>query len=454
LALLPNLVGEAHAQSRTIRLAANQSSARVSVDVGKSENVRTDQTFTELVVGDPEVADVVPLTDHSLSILGKKVGTTRVSVYAEGKKLVGVFDVEVSLDTSQLSGEITRQFPHARIRVSSANGRILLSGTAPDGPTVERAVTISKQFGQEVINSITVMQPQQVMLEVRFIEVARTAGRELGISWDSSVAGKDGAFRFGTANLLSNNPPFATIIGFLFQNGVAPDVVIQALEQKGMARRLAEPNLVALSGDTASFLAGGEFPFPVSSTLGQITIEFKRFGVGLAFTPTVLSGGLINMKIEPEVSQIDPNHTLTLNNITIPSLIVRRANTTIELRDGQSFAVAGLLQNNTQTTQSQLPWIGDVPVLGALFRSSQYQKEETDLAIIVTPHIVRPMRPGDAVRVPSDTTKPGNDIDFFLMGKAEVNVNEARETAAPGVPVPLHGHILDMPKGVVYVVVR
>ena len=221
-----------------------------------------------------------------------------------------------------------------------------------------------------------------------------------------------------------------------------------------MARRLAEPNLVALSGDTASFLAGGEFPFPVAAQLGAITVEWKRFGVGLAFTPTVLSNGLINLKIEPEVSQLDPTNTITVGTTVLPSLIVRRANTTIELRDGQSFAIAGLLQNISNTQQQQLPWIGDVPVLGALFRSAAYQKSETDLVIVVTPHIVRPLAPADPIHTPLDNTLPGNDVDFFLMGQAEVSPSLAR-LAVGALNRPYVGHIIDLPKnGGVYVSAR
>src|SRR5439155_15649220 len=225
------------------------------------------------------------------------------------------------------------------------------------------------------------------------------------IQWN--VVGQNINATIGTASLLSGSTPFGSVMANLLRSGTKVDAVIQALEERDIARRLAEPNLVALSGDTASFLAGGEFPFPVSSSLGQVSIEFKRFGVGLAFTPTVLSDGVINLKIEPEVSQLDPTNVIQVAGTTIPSLIVRRANTTVELRDGQSFAIGGLLQNNLESQQKQLPWIGSVPVLGALFRSALYQKKETDLVIIVTPHIVQPMRPGDVVRVPPTTRCPG-----------------------------------------------
>ncbi|MCC7346230.1 MAG: type II and III secretion system protein family protein, partial [Variibacter sp.] len=297
--------------------------------------------------------------------------------------------------------------------------------------------------GPDVINSVRVTQSQQVMLEVRFVEAMRSAARELGVNY--KVDSTNVAANIGTAGLLSGGSPFGTVVGTLLGNGVKADMLIRGLEERGLARRLAEPNLVALSGDTASFLAGGEFPFPVQSNLGQVTVEFKRFGVGLAFTPTVLDNGVIHLKIEPEVSQLDPTNSVQVGGVRIPSLMVRRANTSIELRDGQSFAIAGLLQSSSSADQQQLPWISDVPVLGTLFRSASYQKNETDLAIIVTPRLVRPVRPGDTLRTPLDNTAPANDVDFFLMGRSEVKT-KGRAGSGPGAPR-LSGHILDLNQG-------
>jgi pilus assembly protein CpaC len=471
---------------RTIQIGTVKRTATVSVFIGKSEDVRTDTSFVEITVGDPEVADVNPLTDRSLSILGKKNGTTRVSIYAEGKKLIGVFDVEVVYDTSLLNTEIQRRFPGAHFRVSAVNGRIMLSGTAPDGPTVDKAVTIARQFGPDVINMVNVLQPQQVMLEVRFVEATRQAGRDLGVQWN--VFGQHNLANIGNrtptpqlpvtntggglfsqpgvkvggpnitpsgvsispidvAGVLSGTAPFGVIVSKLIGKGFETDAIINALEQKGVARALAEPNLVALSGDTASFLAGGEYPIPVPGSFGSITVDYKRYGVGLAFTPTVLTGGLINMKIEPEVSQLDFSHMVTIGGLSIPPLIVRRASTTVELRDGQSFVIGGLLQSSNQNAIDQLPWIGDVPVLGALFRSASYQRQETDLAIVVTPRLVRPARPGDVIKTPLDASLPVNDVDLFLMGKTEITPAMAK--LAAGLPSnDLAGHVLDLPKHV------
>lgn len=461
--LLP--VGAAQAQKLVSISGANRS-AVVNVAIGKSADVRTDMSFTDVTVGDPEVADVNVLTDKSLSILGRKAGTTRVTAYGEAKKLIGMFDVEVSYDTSVLAAEITRRFSHAGIRVSTANGKILLTGTAPDAVTLDQALSVAKQFGPDVINSVSVDSPQQVMLEVRFVEASRQASRELGVQWN--VFGSSSTTNIGSrkpagslplpaptpgslsvgevaAGVLSGSAPFGVTVARMINKGITADVFINALEEKGLARSLAEPNLTALSGDTASFLAGGEYPIPVAGSLGSVTVDYKRYGVGLAFTPTVLRDGLINLKIEPEVSQFDPSHTVSVGNgISVPALIVRRANTTVELRDGQSFVIGGLLQNVSSTAQEQLPWLGDVPILGALFSSKSYQKNETDLAIIVTPRLVRPARPGDMVKTPLDKTLPANDVDFFLMGKPEIQREAAR--LASGATQPMIGHILDMQK--------
>ena len=489
------VAGDAYAQDRIIQISGNNHTAMVTVTLGKSQDVRTGTSFVDVMVGDPEVADVNPLTDHTLSILGKKIGTTRVQVYAEGKKLIGIFDVEVSYDISRLTNELKRRFAGSHLQASSVNGRIMLSGEVADAATLDKAVTLARQFGPEIINSVSVSSPQQVMLEVRFIEISRTASRELGVQWNrfggNSIAnignqvpagqlpitpsggnstfsnpgatnGNGGVNSSGTvmssaavaAGVLSGASPFGFAIARIAGGGVLTDVAINALEQKGVARSLAEPNLVALSGDTASFLAGGEYPIPVAGNLGQITVDYKKYGVGLSFTPTVLGRGLINLKIEPEVSSIDYTHPVAISaTVSVPSLIVRRASTTVELRDGQSFVLGGLLQSNNQNSIDQLPWLGSVPVLGALFSSKSYQKNETDLVIVVTPHLVRPARPGDVIRTPADDTLPPNDPDFFLLGKTEVTraqaiaLTPATARFADAGGRPFTGHMLDLPKG-------
>lgn len=456
---------DAPAQTREISITGANRTAMVTVPVGKSQDVRTDRGFLDIMIGDPEVADVNPLTDRTLSILGKKIGTTRVSVYSEGKKLVGIFDVEVTYDVTRLSNELKRRFPGARLQASTVNGRIMLSGDVADAATLDQAVTIARQFGPEIINTVSVAAPQQVLLEVRFIEVSRNAGRELGVQWNHvsgnnivNVGNRTNGLPvtdIAAAGVLSGAAPFGFMLGRLIANGTTTDVMLNALEQRGIARSLAEPNLVALSGDTASFLAGGEYPIPVSGNFGQMSVTYKKYGVGLAFTPTVLSRGLINLKIEPEVSQIDTNHTINVSNgVSVPALTVRRASTTVELRDGQTFLIGGLLQTDNKNQIEQLPWLGTVPVLGALFSSKSYQKNETDLVIIVTPRLVRPMRPGDRIRTPAEDSLPPNDADFFLMGKTEIGPEEGRKASLTQPKIvnaearPFTGHMLDLPRGI------
>ncbi len=470
------VIGDAHADGmRTIQIGGGNRTATVMVAIGKSVDVRTGSSFVNVTLGDPDVADVNPLTDHSLSILGKKIGTTRVSVYDESKTLIGIFDVEVSYDISRLANELKHRFPRSRMRASSVNGRIMLSGEVSDAATLDKAVTIARQFGPDVINTVSVMSPQQVMLEVRFVEVARVAGRELGLQWNrfgghsTTNVGSQRApatlpissptsptnIPIGevAAGVLSGASPFGFAIARIISGSTTIDGLINALEKKGVARSLAEPNLVALSGDTASFLAGGEYPIPVSGSYGNVTVDYKKYGVGLAFTPTVLSHGLINLKIEPEVSQIDTTNSISVpGGVSVPALIVRRASTTVELRDGQSFVIGGLLQTVNNHDIDQLPWLGSIPVLGSLFSSKSYQNHETDLAIIVTPHLVRPTRPGDVIRTPADDTLPPNDVDFFLLGKTEVTRAEARALNPVVARVqlasdkPFTGHMLDLPK--------
>lgn len=458
----------AAAETRLARLGAGQKVERMRVTAGKSETVKLEVGFSDLVVGDPDIADVVPLTDHSMYILGKKTGTTNVTVYDAKKQLVGVIDVEVAHDARRVEEELRRRLPGAGIEVSTANGKLMLSGTARDAVSAERALTIARQFSPEVANGIAIGSSQQVMLEVRFVEAGRQAGRELGINWGirsqngfkygnnnqfPSTSGMswspgNGAGVVGTGSLSSSSTPFGTIVGTLIGSGVNVDVMIQALEERQVARRLAEPNLVALSGDTASFLAGGQYPVPVPGTNGSPpTIQYKDYGVGLSFTPTVLDNSQINLKITPEVSELDYANAVNIAGVSVPALIQRRASTAVELRDGQSFAIAGLLQSRSETMLSQFPWLGSVPVLGALFRSTSFQRQETELVIIVTAHLVRPVAPGTALRTPLDDRKNGNDLDVFVAGRAEVSPAMIRYVEGGGATPALAGHIIDTEKG-------
>ena len=422
-----------------VESVGESSLVQLLVTVDKAKTVGCDQEFVEVLVANPAIADVIALSSKQVYVLGKKAGITSISLVGTTKKIIGLVNVEVSHDVDGLTQRLRQFVPNSEIVVTSVNGKVLLTGTVPDAPSVSRAMAIADQVAPGgVTNALTVRGSQQVLLEVRFIEATRNSERDVGVEW-SIIGKKDSEGKVingaatGLTSLLTNNVPFGVAVARVLDNGTTADVLIRALEKRGVARRLAEPNLVALSGDTASFLAGGEFPIPIQGDNNRITLEYKKFGVGLAFTPTVLGEGLINLKIEPEVSEIDPTNSVRVGSVEVPGLMVRRTQTTLELRDGQSFAMAGLLYTSHFRNQSQLPWIGEVPVLGALFRSAAFQRKETDLVIIVTPRLVRPVRPGQRLATPLDRRLPSNDIEFFLGGQLEVSAAK---------PEPGRGHFL------------
>lgn len=425
----------------------NGGMVELQVTVNKAETLSADDDFSEVLVGNPDIADVVALTSKSLYVLGKKIGTTGISLLGADKRVMAVINVEVTYDLKNLRAQIKQHAEGSRVSVNSVNGKVLLTGSVPDSVVLSRVMAIAETVAPgAVTNALSVRGSQQVMLEVRFVEANRNSTKDLGVGWQvlgsrfggvtglPITPGQPATGGVPLIGLIGNNLPFGAAVARLLDGGNTADVIIQALEERGLARRLAEPNLVALSGDTASFLAGGEFPFPVQGNFDKITIEFKKFGVGLAFTPTVLGDGLINLKIEPEVSELDPTNAVTVAGTQIPGLVVRRAQTTLELRDGQSFAIAGLLQTTNFADKRQLPWLGQVPVLGTLLSSSAYQKRETDLVIIVTPRLVKPARPGDPLATPLDGRVAANDVDFFLKRQEELKVDR---------PPPLQGHILE-----------
>ncbi|MEM9332189.1 MAG: type II and III secretion system protein family protein [Pseudomonadota bacterium] len=443
----------AFAESGVINLTASTQAKIVKIAKSKPKTVRTDFSFSEIVVGDPDTATVTPLTDRSFYIVGNTPGTTGVALYDAESKLVGVLDIEVSPNTNQLNATLKTALPASSVKATTTNGRVVLKGKAKDAKAAAKARAIAERYDEELIDSVKVKGSQQVKLEVRFLEAQRNRDKELGVGFRGGrdingaarVVPNTGTTGFDIPALVASAQPFGTFVSRILDAGVNVDIVVQALEQRGVVRRLAEPNLVALSGDTASFLAGGEFPIPVGSEDDGIEIEFKEFGVGLKFSPTVLDNGLINLKLAPEVSQLDnTNGIQTQTGIQIPGLIVRKAETTLELRDGQSFVLAGLLQKNASILKTQLPWLGDIPILGALFRSSAYQRDETDLVIIVTPRLVKPLTPGEEPVTPLDGTAPANDVDLFANGDLEVNRAHLRKLAAARNGVLKSGHIIDL----------
>jgi pilus assembly protein CpaC len=430
--------------------------ARLKVVMGRSETFRFTVPFGEIVVGDPETADVNALSDRTLYVLGRKLGSTNVTLFDDKKDLLAVIDVEVTHDLTGLSSTLKQAIPGARLKVRSVNGRVLLEGEVPSAPAAEKAMTIARDFvGDDVTNSFSITANQQVNLEVRMVEVARSAGKELGFNWNlindgngygqglgiAQAAGSQGLGLAAAASALSGLVPFGTVVANILENGTSPDLLITALEERRMARRLAEPNLTALSGQTASFNAGGQVP--VQTCEGSLadqtcSVTYKDFGVILNFTPTVLDDGLINLQLNPTVSEIDPSLSYNGN----PGFVIRTANTSVELRDGQSFAIAGLLQSLNAKQATQVPWVGNVPVVGTLFRSSAFQKKESDLVIIVTPRVVRPVGTKQHLKDPlNDGLLSANEPEFFLMGKQEVS-RTSLDTKYNGV----YGHIIDIPQ--------
>jgi len=403
------------------------------VPINKSQVVTTSERIDRAMVGNADIADVLPISERSIYVLGKAMGTTSLTLYDRNDRVIAVMDISVGPDVDGMRRQLAALMPDQPIEVGLSNGSLVLSGTVDDPGAADRAVRLASAFaGDRVINLVGMGASQQVMLEVRFAEVSRQVGENLGVSGfglsdsgdffgatgngASIVPGQNG----GSTPVLGSITDAFGVFGALFELGdVSVEAYLDTLERNGLSRTLAEPTLVALSGESASFLAGGEFPVPVSQggsdENNAITVLFKPFGVSLAFTPTVLGNDVINLIVEPEVSSIDPSASVTVNGLTVPGLQTRRARTTLEVRDGESFAIAGLLRDETQATVNQLPILGSLPIIGSLFRSTRYQRGETELLIVVTPRLVQPIRP-DQVRLPTDRVPAPNVVDVLLNG--------------------------------------
>jgi pilus assembly protein CpaC len=455
----------AQAQAAITINADGAHAGQLDVPVGKSQVLTVDRPFAKALIGSADIADILPLTNRSLYVLGKATGTTSLTLYDGHNTLIAVIDVAVGPDVVSLRRELHELMPNEKIGARVSGDSVVLTGTVSSGPAADRAKQIATTYAKDkVVNLLSVGASQQVMLEVRFSEMNRTAAKQLGFNTAFTNGNGRNTFQGGVGNtapgtaLLTNQngSPTVNLSGILDAFGVVSKgfgigglnllTSLDALERKGVVTTLAEPTLIALSGESASFLAGGEFPVPVvqstsgsgggggGGNIGNITVEFKPFGVSLAFTPTVLDDGIINLVVAPEVSSIDPSASISINGLVIPGLQTRRAKTTLELRDGQSFAIAGLLRKDFQDTVRQFPVLGSIPIIGALFRSSGFQKQQTELVIIVTPRLVKPMR-ADQVELPSDRVRSPNELDLFLMGRTDtaVGINPLNPDAPPPV---------------------
>ncbi|MFL9963019.1 type II and III secretion system protein family protein [Paraburkholderia sediminicola] len=423
------------ADSVTTASPSDATSAPLNIAAGKGTLIRLSQNAGSVFVADPTVADVHVPSPMAVFVLGKKTGTTTLYVLGANNKTLVQRTVVVGRDMDGLRSMIAARFPNMKVQLSTGQGSLQIAGDAPnptDADAVVQAVTPYLADKEVLINRMTIDRPLQVQLRVRITEVDRNVTQQLGINWQAMgnavgnfyggifsgrpiynlsqpIVGANGQTTF-PVNLPSNNA--FSLFGQFKTNNVNIQALVDALNQEGLLTVLAEPNLVALSGQTASFLAGGEFPIPVSQTNGAISVEFKQFGVKLDFTPTVLNDRRISLKVRPEVSQIDTSVSVTTGGITVPGLSVRRADTTVELGSGQSFAIGGLLQSNTTDIISQVPGVGSIPILGKLFSSTNYQNNKTELVIMVTPYLVEPTDPS-RLRTPLESLmSPSSDIEY------------------------------------------
>jgi len=382
-------------------------------------------------IADREIADFNLLSPREIYITGMKAGITNLTLW-EGKDKLKIYDLEVTYDISRLKQKLHEMLPEETdIRVASFDDSITLTGRVSSTAKLSQALAIAGGYAPKgkVRNLLEVAGVHQVMLEVRISEMSQSLVKELGVNWIYTDGGDFGVGMMGQlselvapmdANLTSGPlgfliPSSANTL-FRFHNGSGTHTgVVDALEEEGLVKILAEPTLIALSGQTASFLAGGEFPVPVPQGLGTVGIDYKTFGVGLQFTPTVLDEKRISIQVMPEVSELDFSTSVRFEGFVVPGLSTRRTSTNIELEDGQSFAIAGLLKDNARDNISKYPFLGDIPVLGNLFRSREFQNNETELIIIVTPHLVKPLD-SEKQKLPTNYYIEPNDIDFYVWG--------------------------------------
>ncbi|HEX5776330.1 MAG TPA: type II and III secretion system protein family protein [Caulobacteraceae bacterium] len=405
-------------------------SRTIFVPKGKAIAFDLPSGVAEVVISQPETAEIVANNDRSVYVRGLEVGETNVLVYDAQHRLLEVIDVNVGFDAAAAQADIARAMPGENISVRSlGSGGLVVSGETARSGSAARAAAIAERYApKRVASDINPAGAEQVMLEVRIVEANRAALKDFGISLD--VHG-------GVSGLLTNALVLAPVTPGTVQSGLnglstpsgrlkigtnigttSIDVILDLMEEKGLIRTLARPNLAAMSGEKASFLAGGEFPFPVPNGDENVTIEFKPFGVQLEFTPTVEGSGLIKLQVAPEVSQLDDSRPLRINGFNVPSMTIRRTATTVRLKDGETFAIAGLYQQEYANGVRQVPWLGDIPVLGALFRSTRWRRRETELVVLVTPRLATG---AESLATAPDPLRVANEpsaIDLIMSGSS------------------------------------
>ena len=432
--------------------------ARLEVPLYKSRVVSLGRPVTRISVGSPDIADLLLIRSTEVYVLGKDLGTTNVLLWDADDILIATIGVEVTHDLSELKAKLHELMPQESIEVRAAQRSIILSGTVSSPANMTAAVDIAKGYlaqagtaketemfdvqgggsddnAGKVINLLQIGGAQQVMLEVKVAEISRRELRRFDMDfnaymtssrWDTGAVNGGASFPNGSIDQFAPNDLFIQDTGFfgrLLTNDFLLNVTLEAAKENGLAKILAEPNLTTLSGQEASFLSGGEFPIPVPQGLDTITIRFKEYGVGVSFLPVVLGDGQINMALNVSVSELVNANPVTLDTessstFLVPSLSKRSASATIELRDGQTIGIAGLINESVREVVNKFPGLGDIPVLGNLFRSQEFIKGETELVIMVTPRLAKPIAPED-VRLPTDNFVEPSDTDFYLMGKME-----------------------------------
>jgi pilus assembly protein CpaC len=403
--------------------------SRIGLEINKGTLVRLTQPAATVFVADPEVADIQMKSPGLVYVFGRKAGETALYAVDERERVVLNTTLVVSHNVSRLRQALRAVAPDADIDAISVDDSLILTGVVQTPVEAENIRAVAVRFAPQpgaLINQIRVIAPNQVNLRVRVAEVSKETLKQFGINWETITRlGSNVLFGvgFGRDFISGSVIPRAGELNTLalgYRNGSQDiNAAIDALATEGLITVLAEPNLTALSGETASFLAGGEFPIPIaqagSNNTSSISVEFKTFGVGLAFTPNLLDAGRINLRVRPEVSQLSTAGAVQLSGFTIPALTTRRAETTVELGSGQSFVIAGLLQNNTTQDISKVPLLGDLPVLGALFKSDRFRRNESELVIIVTPYIVRPIS-ANRIAAPTDGYVAPSDVERILQG--------------------------------------
>lgn len=409
---------------------------KLSLTTGQSLVAETSADVRRVALGSADFADVKVLSPRQLYFIGMNAGVTNATLWGADGRIAAMIDIEVAPDVVRLKEKIHEMLPNEKdIRVTASQDSLVLSGTVSNAANLSQVLTMAEAYAPRgkdkkghVMNLLEVGGVHQVMLEVRVSEMSRTLMRRLGVNFAYM---SDGGNTYGIS-LLKNlvtlpddgwpgNPlEVGNSVGMIFHflgANASWTTFIDALKENGLTKVLAEPTLITTSGRAANFLAGGEYPIPVPDEDG-ITIEYKTFGVGLNFTPTVLSNEKISMAVSPEVSELDFTNAVAISGYVVPALTTRRVSTVIELADGQSFAIAGLLKEDVREVVSKFPVLGDIPILGALFRSTSFQKNETELVVIVTPHLVKPLDMAKQT-LPTDQYVEPNDFEFYLLGSLE-----------------------------------